>query len=117
MTRLFIETKEFTKQCEELGIEDEVLRLLEIDIMRNPDKYPVIPGTGGLRKARISIDNRGKSAGARVCFVEFVVLEIVYFITVYGKKEKDNLAKKELNAIKKAIVELERNLGGERDGK
>jgi len=35
MTRLFIETKEFTKQCEELEIDDEALRLLEIDIMRN----------------------------------------------------------------------------------
>lgn len=117
MTRLFIETKEFTKQCEELEIDDEALRLLEIDIMRNPDRYPVIPGTGGLRKARISIDNKGKSGGARVCFVDFVIFETVYFITVYGKKEKDNLTKRECVEIKKAIAVLERTLGGEPDGK
>ena len=102
MTRLFVETKQFTKQSEALEVDDETLRLLEIDIMR---------------KARISLDNKGKSGGARVCFVDFVIFETVYFITVYGKKEKDNLTKKECVEIKKAINILEKTLGGESDGK
>ncbi len=117
MTRTFIETKEFTRKCRELDIDDESIRKLEIDIMRNPEKYPVIPGTGRLRKARISVENKGKSGGARVCFVDFVILETVYFITVYGKKDKDNLTKQECNKIKKAIDTLGKALGGTKDGK
>lgn len=70
-------------------------------------------GTGGLRKARIAMENKGKSGGARVCFVDFVFAETVYLITVYPKKEKDNLSKEERNEIKKAIEALKKSLGGE----
>lgn len=113
MTRTFIQTKEFSRNWDSLGFNDEDLRLLELDIMKNPDKYPVMSGTGGLRKARIALDNKGKSGGARVCYVDFVFAETVYLITVYGKKEKDNLSKEERNAVKKLIEMLRKSLGGE----
>ena len=47
-----------------------------------------------------------------MCFVDFVVAETVYFITVYGKKEKANLSKEEKNNVKKAIEILKNSLGG-----
>ena len=116
MTRTFIQTHEFTRKWDDLGFDDEDLRLLEMDIMRNPDKYPVMKGTGGLRRARIALENKGKRSGARVCFVDFVFAETVYLITVYGKKEKDNLSREERNEIKKVIEALKKSLGGEQDG-
>lgn len=112
MTRTFIQTKEFSRNWDNLGFNDEDLRLLEIDIMKNPDKYPVMQGTGGLRKARVALENKGKSGGARVCYVDFVFAETVYLITVYGKKEKDNLSKEERNEVKKVIEMLKNSLGG-----
>ena len=108
MKRTFIQTKEFSRRWDELGLDDEDLRTIEFDIMKNPDKYPIIQGTGGLRKARVAINNKGKSGGARVCYVDFVFAEVVYLITVYSKKEKDNLSKEERNEIKKAIDLLRR---------
>ncbi|MBR5638072.1 MAG: type II toxin-antitoxin system RelE/ParE family toxin [Pseudobutyrivibrio sp.] len=113
MTRTFIQTKEFSRNWDDLGFDDEDLRVLELDIMKNPDKYPVMSGTGGLRKARVSLENKGKSGGARVCYVDFVFAETVYLVTVYGKNEKDNLSKKERNEVKKVIEALKRSLGGE----
>lgn len=113
MTRTFIQTHEFSRNWDDLGFDDDDLRLLEIDIMKHPKKYPVIKGTGGLRKARITLDdNKGKSGGARVCFVDFILEETVYFITFYSMKEKDNLSMEERNEIKKAIEMLKKNLGG-----
>ena len=50
---------------------------------------------------------------ARVCFVDFVIAETVYLITVYPKNEKDNLSKEERNEIKKVIEALKKSLGGE----
>ena len=47
-----------------------------------------------------------------MCYVDFVVADTIYPITVYGKKEKDNLSKEERNNIKKAIGILEKSLGG-----
>ena len=113
MTRTFIQTHEFSHKWDELGCDDEDLRLLELEIMNNPKKFPVIKGTGGLQKARISLDNKGKSGGARVCFVDFVFAETVYLITVYGKKEKENLSKSDRNEVKKAIESLKKSLEGE----
>lgn len=112
MTRSFVQTQEFSRRWDELGFDDDDLRKLELDIMEHPDKYPIMQGTGGLRKARVAIDNKGKSGGARVCFVDFVFVETVYLITVYGKKEKDNLSKEERNEIKKSIDVLKKSLGG-----
>lgn len=112
MTRTFIQTREFSRRWDELGFDDDDLRKLELDIMNNPDKYPIMQGTGGLRKARISLDNKGKSGGARVCFVDFIFAETIYLITVYGKKEKANLTKEERNEVKKAIDLLKKSLGG-----
>lgn len=110
MTRTFIQTREFSSNWDRLGFDDDDLRILELDIMLNPNKYPVMQGTGGLRKARFAFGQKGKSGGVRVCYVDFVIQETIYLITVYPKNEKDNLSKAERNEIKKMITLLERNL-------
>ena len=114
MIRTFIQTTEFSRNWDKLGFSDDDLRLLELDIMKHPDKYPVMQGTGGLRKARVALDNKGNSGGARVCYVDFVLAETVYLITVYGKNEKANLSKEERNNIKKVIEALSKSLGGDK---
>lgn len=115
MTRTFIQTREFSRRWDELGFDDDDLRRIEIEILENSIKYPIIPGTGGLRKARVALTGKGKSSGARVCFVDFVIYETVYLITVYGKKEKANLSMVERNEIKRALDLLKKSLGGKRN--
>ena len=110
MTRTFIQTQEFSNNWDRLGFDDDDLRKLEYEIMTKPEKYPVMRGTGGLRKARFAFENQGKSGGVRVCYVDFVVKETIYLITVYPKSEKDNLSQSEKNQIKKMISLLEQSL-------
>lgn len=112
MTRTFIQTDEFIKNWERLGLTDDDLRRLELEIMENPQVGPVIQGTGKLRKMRFAFENKGKSGSSRVCYVDFLIHETVYLITVYSKNEKDNLSKAERNEIKKFIDILEKRLGG-----
>jgi hypothetical protein len=112
MKRTFIQTKEFSKQWDRLGYGDEALRQLELDILRDPAKYPVMQGTGALRKARFSYGNEGKSGGVRVCYVDFAFAGTTYLITVYPKNEKENLTNEERNNIKKLIALLRYHLGG-----
>ena len=42
--------------------------------------------------------------------MDFIFVETIYLITVYGKKEKDNLSKAERNLIKKMIDTLKKTL-------
>ena len=89
MIRTFIQTDEFVKQWEKLGLTDEDLRKLELEILKNPQAGPVIRGTGGLRKLRFAYENKGKSGSTRICYVDYVIYETVYLITAYAKNEKD----------------------------
>ncbi len=59
---------------------------------------------------RFALEHEGKSGGVRVCYVDFVVEEVIYLITVYPKSEKDNLSQKERNEIKKMIEILKSSL-------
>lgn len=110
MTRTFIETKEFSRNWEKLGLTDDDMRRLELEILKNPEAGSIIKGTGGLRKLRFAYENQGKSGSTRVCYVDFLLKETVYLITVYPKSKKDNLTKAECNNIKKMIVMLEKSL-------
>ena len=110
MTRTFIQTKEFSSRWDKLGLNDDDLRRLEFDLMTNSDKYPVIQGTGGLRKARFAFEHKGKRGGVRICYFDFIFKETIYLVTVYSKNDKDNLSKSEINEIKKVITLLEESL-------
>lgn len=110
MRRTFIQTREFSKQWDRLGFDDDDLRRLEAEILFDPKQFPVMQGTGGLRKMRFAYRNEGKSGSVRVCYVDFVVAETIYLITAYPKNKKDNLSAAECGEIRKVIDALRNSL-------
>lgn len=90
-----------------MGLTDEELRKLENVLIENPKAGDAIQGTGGLRKIRVAMENKGKGkrGGARVIYVDIEVKEIIYFINVYTKNEKDDLTEDEKKAFK-AIIKI-----------
>mgnify|MGYP004486995579 FL=1 len=61
MTRTFIEVPLFTKRWKEIGLNDRELRSLQMMLLKDPESGPVMEGTGGIRKVRFPLENRGKS--------------------------------------------------------
>ena len=100
----------FDKQWKQLGLSDDNLKTLQEQILNDPDCGAVIQGTGGLRKARFAMPNRGKSDGIRVLYVDFPPHETTYFIFTYPKNEKDNLTDDEKNNIRKLIKRIEETM-------
>ncbi|MCL2819337.1 MAG: type II toxin-antitoxin system RelE/ParE family toxin [Oscillospiraceae bacterium] len=110
MTREFIRLFEFEKQCQHIGlIEDDILSV-EIRILLNPACGVMIQGTGGIRKLRVAFNNKGKSGGARVIYIDFAGYNKTYFITVYAKGEMDNLSQAERNELKELVKILKNEL-------
>ena len=105
MQRTFIEVPMFTRKWRELGLTDEDLRILQNILLENPKAGDTIQGTGGLRKIRIPIGDRGKRGGGRVIYVDIELKERIYFINVYAKNEKDDLTEDEKKAFK-AVVNI-----------
>lgn len=104
MNRLFVYTAPFRSCWKAMGLDDSDLRNLENLLLENPQRGAVIEGTGGARKLRIQLnDNRGKSSGGRVIYVDVFEKERLYFLFAYPKNVQENLTADQKKAIAKMI--------------
>ena len=106
MTRTFREVPIFTRRWKEIGLGDEELQTLQIMLLKDPESGPVMEGTGGIRKVRFPLENRGKSGSVRVCYTDFAEYEVTYLITAFEKKEQENLSNEEKVVLKKLVKSL-----------
>ena len=66
----------------------------------------MIRGSGGVRKLRWAAGGKGKSGGVRVIYSWAKADQQSFFLTVYGKGEKDNLSASDLKRVVKLLEEL-----------
>ena len=100
----------FEKDRKRLGLTEEERDILAELLMVHPKAGVVIRGTGGARKFRYALANRGKSAGARIIYVDFSEYNRLYFIKAYSKHKKANLTQAECNELKELLKILEQKL-------
>ena len=88
-----VQTGPFLRKWFSLGLDEDDLLTLELEIMKGPELYPIVKGTGGLRKIRFARPGtgRGKSGSHRICFAYFSQRGMVFLLTVYGKNEQATL--------------------------
>ncbi|ADL33844.1 hypothetical protein bpr_I1104 [Butyrivibrio proteoclasticus B316] len=106
LSRTFIEVPLFTKRWKEIGLTDEELTALQLLLLKDPQSGPVMEGTGGIRKVRFPLENKGKSGSVRVCYTDFEEYEVIYLITAFTKDEQDNLTQNEKQMLKKLVKSL-----------
>jgi hypothetical protein len=114
----FIEVADFTAAWNNLRLTLDDLFRLQDQIRIDPSLYPVIPGTGGLRKMRFAppSSSRGKRGSLRVCYAYLHALGVIVLVFVYPKNAKDNLTPKEKKGVKTWLARLEKELE-QRSGK
>ena len=113
MIREFIYFKIFDKSWTEMGLTGDELVELEKSIIKNPDVGKIIIGTGGVRKMRFALpdNDKGKSGGARVLYVDYVSLEKTVLLNAYPKGTKDSITDGEKQQLKKIVEGLSKELG------
>jgi hypothetical protein len=99
---VFIETSIFTKLLSKYMKDDEY-RLFQLYLMENPDKGKVISGSGGVRKIRWAINNKGKSGGIRVIYFWKESASEIWLLTLYAKSKKDSIPAHTLKQIAQEI--------------
>jgi hypothetical protein len=107
--REFIHTKVFDKLWRDMGCDDDDLAVLQKAISDDPQGSPAIQGTGGVRKIRVTLDNRGKSGGARVLYVDFIARGVVGLLYAYPKSEKENIDESEKKIMRQLVDTLNEN--------
>lgn len=109
MRRTFIETSSFTKKVDDEGL--EMLLLIQEELLGRLESGPVIPGTGGLRKLRVSNMGRGKGkrGGYRVIYLDIPETKRTY-LGFYDKSVKADLSQDEKNVLKGLVERLKREV-------
>lgn len=73
-----------------------------------PDAHPIVPGTGGVRKARWARPGQGKRGGLRAVYYFEVRADLVYMLDIYAKNEKTDLNAADKRELRKIVAELGR---------
>jgi hypothetical protein len=74
--------------------------------MNDPQVGDVIPGLHGLRKTRIKSSTKGKRGGFRVDYLDIPEVEMLIFLVMYAKNEKDDLSSEEKKKIAKKVLQI-----------
>lgn len=105
-----VRTITYIKSLKKLGVSSDTEEKLFKELISNSEKGDLIVGSGGARKIRLALGNRGKSAGARVVYTFFKLHDIIFLIFAYKKAFQENLTQEQTNRIKEAIRAIEEAL-------
>jgi hypothetical protein len=103
-----IQMPTFSSRWRAEKLADEDLQALELAIMRDPSAQGVMRATGGLRKIRFAPPSRGKgkSGSMRVGYAQFPDFELILLVTLFLKKDEDNLDDATRNGIKSVLSRI-----------
>ncbi len=105
-----VEMPEFFRKSEALISDDEKQGIINY-IAGHTESGILIKGTGGIRKLRWAIGNKGKSGGVRIIYYYRNSHMPLFLLTLFGKSEKANLDKSERNELSKLTSILIKNYG------
>jgi len=86
------------------------IQAAEDEIVTHPERWPVVQGTGGIRKARAAKGSTGKSGGARIMYYFWSNKGRIYLLDIYAKNEKEDITaadKKKLRDAVQLLKEIE----------
>ena len=99
---IIVETPIFTRLIKELMSDDEYQKLQEALIQR-PTMGSLIQSSGGLRKVRWNLENKGNSGGVRVIYYWVVDDEHIRMVYTYPKGKQENLSSAQVKALRQVI--------------
>ncbi len=102
MTVCFVELEAFTEEVLRVANE-ETLRQFESELAASPESGDLIRQSGGLRKARMKLPGRGKSAGARVIYLWLPEARRFVLFMLYTKASQSDIPPAQLARLRSAV--------------
>jgi len=111
----FVEAPGFLESWDEAGCTDLDLRALQLDLLADPTGWPVVPGSGGWRKARFAPPTwgKGKSGGVRVYYAHLPDAGYIILGTAFRKVDKSDLSAAAKKVIGQVLAGIVRGIRGE----
>lgn len=111
----FIESRAFTRRLHQLAGEnaDDVLRLMQEELSAQPDRGVVVPGLGGIRKARAANPGRGKGkrGGFRYLYLYLEVRRHIHLLYLLDKNEQEDVSGDQRRQMREWAAEIKLEAG------
>ena len=108
-----IETPEYLKRAGNIFSENEMMNIT-FSLATQPTAGTIIQGTGGVRKLRWGVHNKGKRSGARLIYYYHDKTIPLTMLTAFEKSERANISKSERNELKILVKKLVKSLKAKR---
>jgi hypothetical protein len=111
----FIESLPFARKLHRLagGSADGVLRAIQGEHGRKPDRGAMVPGLGGVRKARLANPGRGKGkrGGYRYLYLYLEMRQHIHLLLMLDKNEQEDLTTEQRKQIRQWAAQVKRDSG------
>ena len=112
----FIESRVFTRRLHQLANDsaDELLRAIQGDLETKPDRGAMVPGLGGVRKARIANPGRGKGkrGGYRYLYLYLENIRHIHLLILLDKNEQEDANEEQRKQIREWVAQIKKSSGG-----
>jgi hypothetical protein len=107
---VFIESRTFTSRLAELAGDSaaRVLEQIQNDLLERPERGRMVPGLGGIRKARASNPGRGKGkrGGFRYLYLYLERRGHIHLLFLLDKNEQEDLDDDQRRSLRSIVAEL-----------
>lgn len=114
----FIESRPFTRRLHQLAGDgaDEVLRAIQSDLHARPYRGAMVPGLGGVRKARIANPGRGKGkrGGYRYLYLYLDRRQHLHLLILLDKNEQEDASEEQRKQMREWAAQVKKDSGGQK---
>jgi hypothetical protein len=93
---------------------DEVLRAIQSDLNARADRGAMVPGLGGVRKARIANPGRGKGkrGGYRYLYLYLDRRQHIHLLILLDKNEQEDASEEQRKQMREWAAQVKKDSGG-----
>jgi hypothetical protein len=91
-----------------------LLRAIQGDLVQKPDRGSLVPGLGGVRKARIGnpLRGKGKRGGYRYLYLYLEGRHHLHLLILLDKNEQEDASTEQRRQMREWVAEIKKGLGG-----
>jgi hypothetical protein len=112
----FIESPAFTRRLHQLAGDsaDELLSAIQRELLEKPDRGTMVPGLGGVLKARIANPGRGKGkrGGYRYPYLYFDRRQHIHLLILLDKNEQEDASDEQRKQMRGWVAQIKKDTGG-----